>query len=194
MVEKMAQTVRKELSSAKVMVLAIMLSFGVVLCVVSFLVNMLYTLEMVVDIKQLVKSPYDAQMNGYISATAGTVAVMQIVQFLLQFIPFILLAAGVYLIYINSKNYDGKTTGLRLSRGVMKYHAVMSFIQAGLIIVAGVLVTVLPYVFEGKIKEYTGTAEAAMYLKGYVNIFSYSIYFRSGIYGCKRFDYIRHFE
>ena len=57
--EKMAQLIREDLGSVKMMILSIMMSFGLVLSVVYFVVNMFSTLETVKYMSDYMKSPYD---------------------------------------------------------------------------------------------------------------------------------------
>lgn len=155
-ISKIARLVREELSSIKVMILAIMLSFGLVLSVMNFMVNLFYSLEMIVEIKGYVMSPYDKEMNDMVSGVINASLIVQIVEFLLNFIPLILLTYGVYLLYANAKDNSTKITGMKFAGGVMKYHGIMAFVWAALMVVFGILLIVLSILFGDMLGEYLG--------------------------------------
>ncbi len=155
-ISKIARLVREELSSIKVMILAIMLSFGLVLSIMNFLVNIFYSLEMIVDIKSFVRSPYDKEMNDMISGAINISMVIQFVQFFLSFIPLLLLTYGVYLMYSNAKDGVTKITGMKFASGVMKYHGIVAFFYAAFLMVIGVLSVVLAIIFGKDLGQMVG--------------------------------------
>jgi len=160
--EKMAQLIREDLGSVKMMILSIMMSFGLVLSVVYFVVNMFSTLETVKYMSDYMKSPYDAELNGLISTSVNVAFIAQVVAFFASFIPLVLMTWGIYLIYINAKSDEKKLTGLKLTGGVIKYHGVMAFVTAGLIIVGGVLLVVLSNVYGDDIALAMGDTSGQM--------------------------------
>ncbi len=153
---KIAEHIKKELGSVKMMVLSIMMSFGLVLSIIYFVVNVFSTLESLKTVKEYMQSPYDAQLNSMISMSVNVAFVIQIAGFFLSFIPLALLTWGIYLLYINAKRDNMRFSGLKLTRGVLKYHGIVSFVGAGLLVVAGIVVFVLSIVFGSELGEYIG--------------------------------------
>lgn len=148
---KIARLVREELSSTKIMILAVMMSFGLVLSVINFVVDMFSNLDTMVGIKEYLRSPYDLEMNQGITLFIETSSIMQIVMFVIGFIPLTIMAYGVYMLYANAKSTTPKTTGLKVVGGVMKYHGVVAYLYTALIIILGVVAMVAAFGFGDKI-------------------------------------------
>ncbi len=180
-IAKIKQLVCEELGSAKMMILSIMMSFGLVLSIMYFVVSMFSTLESIEVVREYVKSPYDAELNDILSLTINASFVFQIIGFFLSFIPLVLLTLGIYLLYANGKNGNVKLTGMKLTGGVLKYHGIMSFIGAALIIIFGLLLFVLIIIFSGEIMNALGDTSEEMEVFLWVMAFVFAIVF--GIVG-----------
>ncbi len=152
---KISGYIRRELSSVKVMILAIMISFGVILSVIQFLANVVYTYEILDYIKEFMTIPYDADNNRMISAATILIWVLQLIMFLAQYIPLLFMAYGIYTIYGDAK-YSGETKGLKVVGGVMHFHAVVAYIYIGLMVMVALVCIVGAFGFGNKIPEYIG--------------------------------------
>lgn len=181
---KLSEFIRKELSSVKVMILAIMMSFGVVLSIVQFLANIIYTYEIVDYIKNYMTIPYNAENNRAISIAVILVWVIQILLFLAQFIPLLFMAYGIYMIYGDAR-YTGKTKGLKVVGGVMKYHAIIAYFYIGLLVVLAIVCIVGAFGFGNKISNFIGmeSAEYAPVLRVMAIVVAIVVVMVSIVYG-----------
>ncbi len=155
---KISNFIRKELSSVKVMILAIMMSFGVVLSVIQAFANVVYTHEILVYVKEYMRIPYDAENNEMVSLFAVIVWVIQLLLWVVQFALLMLMTYGVYNIYSDARYYDNevKTKGLKIVGGIMKYYAIMSYVIMGLFIAIGVIAVIAAFGFGDKISSALG--------------------------------------
>lgn len=176
-IAKIKQLICEEMGSAKMMILSIMMSFGLVLSVMYFVVNMFSTLESVEIVRDYMKSPYDAELNDIISFTINASFIFQIIGFFLSFIPLALLTLGIYLLYANAKDGNNKLTGMKLTGGVLKYHGVMSFVGAALLIILGLLFFLLIIIFSGEIMNSLGDTSEEMEVFLWVMAFVLAIVF-----------------
>lgn len=176
-ISKIKQLICEEMGSAKVMILSIMMSFGLVLSIMYFVVSMFSTLETIEVMRDYVKSPYDAELNGVVAMAIDASFIFQIVGFFLSFIPLALLTLGIYMLYANAKNGNDKLTGMKLTGGVLKYHGIMSFIGATLMIIIGVVLFVLVIAFSSDIMSALGDTGEDMELFLWIMAFAIAIVF-----------------
>ncbi len=176
-ISKIKQLICEEMGSAKMMILSIMMSFGLVLSIMYFVVSMFSTLETIEVMRDYVKSPYDAELNGVVAMAIDASFIFQIVGFFLSFIPLALLTLGIYMLYANAKNGNDKLTGMKLTGGVLKYHGIMSFIGAALMIIIGVVLFVLVIAFSSDIMSALGDTGEDMELFLWIMAFAIAIVF-----------------
>ncbi|MBP3337941.1 MAG: hypothetical protein J6L69_00880 [Lachnospiraceae bacterium] len=178
---KVYRIVKNELGSVKVMIMAIMISFGLVLSIANFVISVFNSADVANKVKELIQSPYDAQTNNALSLTILVVMVIEVLLFLVNFIPLVLMAFGIYLIYENAKKTDGmvKTTGLKIVGGVMKYHGIVYFVYVGLFAIVAIALVVLTHGFTDKVASFLGSDDIEFI--GSIKVLSVFLLFIVGI-------------